>query len=284
MTMLSVVTKPRPSQRASLRSSSFTARVRRPRVWMYWQAAFVQAGWPTHNLDLRGHGASGAVDLRQVGIFDYVDDVNAVADQLTRRRSWVGWSMGGHIAVIAASRGGYAGCIAFDPDPPPDRVDESVEMAYGLRTPEEIGYTLDGDPRLLPHMPDLTTEERRIAQSSLCDESRLMGSQRRRGILIERMPCPMLEILGGLDDYYPTEPSYHGVGLAGDQCSLPSLHIGGLYSAVACKQSCCLRCLLAEHERVTGACRSRLTDAVLIPSVGMHLRLIRPVLPPSTAS
>ena len=27
----------------------------------------------------------------------------------------------------------------------------------------------------------------------------------------------MLEIMGGLDDYYPTEPSYHGVGLAGDQ-------------------------------------------------------------------
>ena len=158
-----------------------------------------------------------AVDLTRVGIFDYVDDVNAVAEQLDAPPVVVGWSMGGHIAVIAASRGGYAGCVALDPDPPPDRVDESVEMAYGLRTPEEIGYTLDGDPRLLPLMPDLTTEERRIAQSSLCDESRLMGSQRRRGIIIERMPCPMLEILGGLDDYYPTEPSYHGVGLAGDQ-------------------------------------------------------------------
>ena len=26
-------------------------------VWTYWQAAFVEAGWPTYNLDLRGHGA-----------------------------------------------------------------------------------------------------------------------------------------------------------------------------------------------------------------------------------
>ena len=186
-------------------------------VWTHWQAAFVEAGWPTYNLDLRGHGASGAVDLTGVGIFDYVDDVNAVAKQLGAPPVVVGWSMGGHIAVIAASRGGYAACVALDPDPPPDRVDESVEMVYGLHTPEEIGYTLDGDPRLLPHMPDLTTDERRIAQSSLCDESLLMGSQRMRGILIERMPCPMLEILGGLDDYYPTVPSYHGVGLAGDQ-------------------------------------------------------------------
>lgn len=186
-------------------------------VWTYWQAGFVEAGWPTFNLDLRGHGDSGAVDLTRVGIFDYVDDVNAVTKQLAVPPVVVGWSMGGHIAVIAASRGGYAACVAIDPDPPVDSVDESVELEYGLQTPEEIGYTLDGDPRELPHMPDLTYEERCIAQSSLCDESLLMRSQRMRGILIEGMPCPMLEILGGLDDYYPTEPSYHGVGLAGDR-------------------------------------------------------------------
>ena len=186
-------------------------------VWTYWQAAFVEEGWPTYNLDLRGHGASGKTDLTRVGIFDYVDDVNAVASQFGAPPVVIGWSMGGHVAVIAASRGGYAACVAFDPDPPADRVDESVELEYGLQTPQEIGYTLDGDPLLLPHMPDLTTEERRIAQSSLCDESLLMGSQRQRGILIERMPCPMLEIMGGLNGYYPTEPSYYGVGLASAQ-------------------------------------------------------------------
>ena len=217
MSMLSVVTK-LPSKPTGKPPVIFIhgAGTSAP-VWTFWQAAFVEAGWPTYNLDLRGHGGSDAVDLTQVGIFDYVDDVNTVAGQLEAPPVVVGWSMGGHIAVIAASRGGYAACVALDPDPPPTRVDESVEMVYGLSTPEEIGYTLDGDPRLLPHMPDLTTEERQIAQSSLCDESLLMGSQRMRGILIERIPCPMLEILGGLDDYYPTEPSYYGVYLAGDQ-------------------------------------------------------------------
>ena len=228
MTMLSVFTKlpPEPTGRPPV-IFVHGAGTSAP-VWTYWQAAFVEAGWPTYNLDLRGHGASGAVDLTQVGIFDYVDDVNTLAGQLDASTVVVGWSMGGHIAVIAASRGGYAASVALDPDPPVDRVDDSVEMIYGLRIPEEIGYTLDGDPRLLPHMPDLTMEERRIAQSSLCDESRLMGSQRRRGILIERMPCPMLEILGGLDDYYPTEPSYHGVGLAGDQVFVPDSSHWGL--------------------------------------------------------
>ena len=139
-----------------------------------------------------------------------------------------GGAWGGHIAVIAASRGGYAGCVALDPDPPVDRVDESVEMEYGVQTPEEIGYTLDGDPRQLPHMPDLTLEERRIGQSSLCSESTLVASQRRRGIIIERMPCPMLEIMGGLDDYYPTEPSYYGVGLADDRIIVPDSSHWGL--------------------------------------------------------
>ena len=89
---------------------------------------------------------SGAVDLTHVGIFDYVDDVNAVARQFGVPPVVIGWSMGGHIAVIAASGDGYSACVAIDPDPPVDRVDESVELEHGLQTPEDIGYTLDGDP------------------------------------------------------------------------------------------------------------------------------------------
>ena len=127
-------------------------------------------------------------------------------------------------------------------------------LEHGLQTPEEIGYTLDGDPRLLPHMPDLTTEERRIAQSSLCDESLLMRSQRMRGILIERMPCPMLEIIGGLDDYYPTEPSYHGVGLAGDQIYVSDSSHWGLALSRRVLATLLPQVLgLAGQQRVTGA-------------------------------
>lgn len=186
-------------------------------VWRFWQEAFVEAGWPTYNLDLRGHGNSGLVDLSHTSIFDYVADVDVVTSQLKVAPVVIGWSMGGHVAVIAASRGIYAACVALDPDPPVNSVDDSVELVYEQQTVEEIGYTLDGDPDLLPGMPDLTTEECRIAQSSLSSESLLMASERRRGILIEQMPCSMLEILGGFDDYYPTEPSYHGIGMANHQ-------------------------------------------------------------------
>ena len=64
-----------------------------------------------------------------------------------------------------------------------------------------------------------------------------------RGILIERMPCPMLEIIGGLNDYYPTEPSYHGVGLAGDSRFMSQTPRTGVWcSADVCSRCCCLRC------------------------------------------
>ena len=186
-------------------------------VWTYWCERFVTEGWPCHALDLRGHGASSAMDLSRTSIWDYVAAVETVAAQLSVPPVVIGWSMGGHIAVMAASRGGFCACVALDPDPPADSTDDARELAFGQISPADIGYDLDGDPDDLPGMPDLTTEERAHAQRSLCDESILVRTERRRGIIIEGMPCPLLEIIGGLDDYYPTEPSYHGIGMANHQ-------------------------------------------------------------------
>ena len=183
-------------------------------VWTYWQQGLVDAGWPACALDLRGHGVSAPIDLSRTSIWDYVADVETVAAQFDRQPVVVGWSMGGHIAVMAASRGGFSGCVAIDPDPPATAIDDTVELEYGERSPDEIGYDLNADLDLLPGMDDLTRDERALAQRALCKESRLMACERRRGIVIEQMPCAMLEILGGLDDYYPTEPGYHDIGLA----------------------------------------------------------------------
>ena len=186
-------------------------------VWTHWQESLADEGWPGHALDLRGHGASEPIDLSRTSIWDYVADVETAAAQLGRQPVVIGWSMGGHIAVMAASRGGFSGCVAIDPDPPAAVIDDTVELEYGERSPAEIGYDLSADPDLLPGMMDLTREERTLAQRSLCKESKLMACERRRGILIDEVPCPLLEILGGLDDYYPTGPSYHSIGLADDQ-------------------------------------------------------------------
>ena len=72
-------------------------------VWAYWQRRLTAEGWPTYNMDLRGHGYSEAIDLTHTGMWDYVEDVNAVARQLSVKPILIGWSMGGHVAILAAS-------------------------------------------------------------------------------------------------------------------------------------------------------------------------------------
>ncbi|MDA1036517.1 MAG: alpha/beta hydrolase [Chloroflexi bacterium] len=196
-------------------------------VWVNWQRALANAGWTSYGLDLRGHGRSESIDLSRTSMYDYVEDVKTLAGQLKRPPVVFGWSMGGHIAVMAASEGGFAGCIAMDPDPPAKRHDPSLPLTYGQRTPADNGYDVSR-PESLPHMPDLDIEERGIAAISLNDESHLVGSERRQGIVIERMPCPMLEIAGALGDYYPLEPSYYGEGLANERIVVPESSHWGL--------------------------------------------------------
>ena len=186
-------------------------------VWVYWQRRLTAEGWPTYNMDLRGHGDSEAIDLTHTSMWDYVEDVNSVARQLSGDPVLIGWSMGGHIAILAASLGGYSACVTLDPDPPVSHFDDSIELIPGEYTPEEVGYDLMGDPDNLPGMPDLTTEERSLAQQWLTKESRVVGQERSRGILVKAVPCPVLEIVGGYNNYYPTEPSYYSTGIADRQ-------------------------------------------------------------------
>ena len=52
-------------------------------------------------------------------------------------------------------------------------------------------------------MPDLDSEERGLALSSLCRESRLARDQRRQGIIIESLLCPLLIVTGTADNAWP---------------------------------------------------------------------------------
>ncbi len=48
-------------------------------------------------------------------------------------------------------------------------------------------------------MPDLDAEERSIALGSLGAESRLARDERKRGIVIQHLPCPLLLVTGDKD-------------------------------------------------------------------------------------
>ena len=92
--------------------------------------------------------------------------------------------MGGLVKIMLASTGEAAACITLEPSPPASRIDETIRLRSG--TFDSTGYGIEtADPEIQQSMPDLNTDERRIALSSLGEESRMASGKRKRGITIE---------------------------------------------------------------------------------------------------
>jgi hypothetical protein len=64
-------------------------------------------------------------------------------------------------------------------------------------------------------MPDLDLEERQTAIDSFCNESVLARDDRKAGIVIEEMPCPLLIATGSADRLWPRK-TYDGLWLRAD--------------------------------------------------------------------
>ena len=187
-------------------------------VWTLWQKALASLGWASHAIDLRGHGLSPCDDLSTATMDDYAEDVLSVVSDVGGEAIVMGWSMGGLVAMMAAARGAARKCVALAPSTPSRTVDPSAELRTGVFGPEEYGLT-SRDPARQPGMPDLDQAERAIALESLCPESRLARDQRRAGVVIESLPCPLLIVTGTQDKEWPRErykdlwleASYHSV-------------------------------------------------------------------------
>jgi len=194
--------------------------------WKFWQRELAARGWPTYAIDLRGHGNSDPADLSHTSMNDYADDVYALVRQLRRKPILVGWSMGGLIAMMVASSGHGAACVALAPSLPARQPNPSIELRTGEFTAEEYGI-LNRDPEEQPAMPDLDLEERKVALSSLSRESRLARDERRRGIVIEALPCPLLIVTGTLDEQWPNH-RYDDLWLRADRLSVEGASHWGL--------------------------------------------------------
>lgn len=195
-------------------------------VWAFWQTLLAERGWPSYALDLRGHGGSGPADLSTTTMEDYADDACRVLHELQRPAVVAGWSMGGLVAMMAAARGGWSACVAFAPSTPATEVDASVEVRTGEFGPEEYGIT-SFDPNAQRGMSDLVREERLIALSSLSRESRMARDQRRRGIVVDSLPCLLLLVTGTRDREWPAE-RYDGLRLPADRMIMEGASHWGL--------------------------------------------------------
>lgn len=131
-------------------------------------------------------------------MYDYVDDAARAAEQSPTRPIIIGWSMGGLVAMMVAARGLAAACVGLAPSLPAQREDDTVPLREGVFGPEEYGI-VSHDPALQPAMPELDLEERMVALSSLSAESRRARDERKRGIVIRGLPCPLLIVTGGED-------------------------------------------------------------------------------------
>lgn len=195
-------------------------------VWTYWQAALGGRGWSTYALDLRGHGASAPFDLSRTSMADYAADVAALAAELARPPILMGWSMGGLVALLAAATGPASACVALAPSAPAAAIDPTVELRSGEFGPEEYGIT-SRDPDRQRGMRDLDRPARELALRSLSRESRLARDERKRGIVIERLACPLLLVTSLGDRDWPAE-RYADLRLPADRLSLVGASHWGL--------------------------------------------------------
>ena len=194
-------------------------------VWRFWQQALAERGWTTHAVDLRGHGDSeGSVDGATMA--DYAGDVTSVVEGLPETPVVAGWSMGGLVAMMVAARGGARACVALAPSTPSATRDQSVEIRPGVFGAEEYGIT-NRDPAEQPTMPDLDIEERRVAMESLSPESRAARDDRKAGIVIASLPCPLLVVTGSEDRDWPRS-AYAGMHLPAEYLDVPGASHWGL--------------------------------------------------------
>ena len=170
-------------------------------VWRFWQQSLAHRGWASYAVDLRGHGkSSGSVD--GVLMSDYADDVTAIAQDLAEMPVVMGWSMGGLVAIILATRGLARACVGLAPSAPAAVRDDSVQIRNGVFGPEEYGITSE-NPAEQPAMADLDMEERLIALESASRESRAARDDRKAGIVIGSVSCPILVVTGSEDRDWP---------------------------------------------------------------------------------
>jgi pimeloyl-ACP methyl ester carboxylesterase len=133
---------------------------------------------------------------------DYAEDVRRAIVSLPQPPIVLGWSMGGLVAMMVAAGGGTAACVALAPSAPARLRDPDVPLRHGVFGPEAYGI-VDRDPEHQPAMPDLDEEERRLALAALGPESLLARDERQAGIVIDRLPCPLLIVTGALDTQWP---------------------------------------------------------------------------------
>jgi pimeloyl-ACP methyl ester carboxylesterase len=172
-------------------------------VWTYWQRELAERGFASYAIDLRGHGASDAIDLSRTTMRDYADDVASLMRQLASPPVLMGWSMGGLAAMMAAASHPALAYVGLAPSTPALEHKSAKVLSPGEYGAEYYGIT-NRDPDVdQPAMFDLNRDERAIALGSLCKESAYARGDRAAGIVVSSLDCPALIVTSTGDRQWP---------------------------------------------------------------------------------
>lgn len=221
-------------------------------VWEFWRREMTALGWEAIVLDLRGHGRSLPVDFSTVTMDDYVGDVESVASQVATAKGThpvlVGWSMGGLVSMMYASRHPETpALVLLEPSAPlevtgradPEAVRSTPAGAFG---PEVYGVYPGDAERSRPAMPELTAGEIEavLTNSAGALESGFARRQRQRGISITQgsIVSPAMVIYGeGQASAGPERKLRLALYLGADTIALPEAsHWGLVYHEAAVKE------------------------------------------------
>jgi pimeloyl-ACP methyl ester carboxylesterase len=123
------------------------------------------------------------LEVRTASMADYADRVAAAAHDLPQPLSLCGWSMGGLVALLAAARLPLHSLILIEPSPPAEIqgfVTMDAHSVNGTFDPEAVYGAFPAD---VPARP----------------ESSRARAERKRGISVPSVPCPLLVIYGDGD-------------------------------------------------------------------------------------
>jgi pimeloyl-ACP methyl ester carboxylesterase len=223
-------------------------------VWAFWRRELKALGWDANVLDLRGHGVSLPVDFATVTMDDYVSDVESVTAQMRARLGaepvLFGWSMGGLVAMMYASKHEETpGLVLMAPSPPlqvqgrgdAEEVRKTPGAPFG---PELYGVYVDDPERSRTEaLFELTEAEQAsvVKHSVGALESGFARRQRKRGIDVPAgsIRCPTLVLYGERDDHFPPELNRRlSLFLAADSMAVAEAgHWGLVYSERAVREA-----------------------------------------------
>ncbi|MDT0124163.1 alpha/beta fold hydrolase [Paenibacillus sp. RRE4] len=117
-------------------------------MWSKYLPHFVEHGWTCYAMNLRSHFRSRVMDMTQISVEDYLEDIREVLSLLDEPPILVGFSMGGILSQKIAETAELAGLIIIDtsiskevhdalPYPETDRIEPGIIMSAPLREENE---------------------------------------------------------------------------------------------------------------------------------------------------